>query len=79
MCKYCDELFTGDYGDDLSSVDVEVNDIKLLGLQTWLSDSKGKVYLRTDLIDGVAQTLAHSEIEIQYCPICGRKFMKEES
>ena len=79
MCKYCKELFTGDYGDDLSTVDVEVNEIKLFGLQTWLSDSKGKVYLRTDLIDGFAQTLAHAEIEIQYCPICGRKFEKEES
>ena len=79
MCQYCNELFTGDYGEDLSSVDVEIGSIKVFGLQTYISDTKGKVYLRTILIDGFAQTLAHSKIEIQYCPVCGRKFEKEES
>ena len=44
MCKYCDKLFTGEYSEDLSVVDVEVNSIKLLGLQTWISDSEEKAY-----------------------------------
>ena len=78
MCTYCNELFTGNYGEDLSDVNVKINKISIFRLQTCINDeANGKVYLKNFLIDQFGQPLALGKIAIQYCPICGRKFKKE--
>ena len=77
MCKYCNETFTGDANDDLVGLDVEVNGFRLFGIQTYITDSDGKVYIKTHLDEEHGRYVAIGSMEIHYCPVCGRKLSKE--
>lgn len=81
MCKYCSEIFTGNVSDyDLVRLKISMNGLgDLFGIQTWIdSDSeKGKAYIRTNFHDQHGRYIAVGEMQIQYCPMCGRKLEKE--
>ena len=77
MCKYCKELFTGDYSKDLIDTKVKINKAIPFCIQTYLADHEGKAYIVTDLSDKDYNVIASKRIAVHYCPVCGRKIEKE--
>lgn len=77
MCNYCKETFTGDANGDLIGLDVTVNGFSLFGIQTYIADSDGKANISTHLHDEHGRYIAIGSMEINYCPVCGRKLRKE--
>lgn len=74
MCKFCNQLFTGNVGNYLSDMEIEFNGIPSIGIQTYLEDDGNDPYLITvcdRAPDG--KILVAQKISISYCPICGRK------
>lgn len=77
MCKYCSKVFTGDSNEDLIDLRIAMNGINVFGIQSYVYDSEGKVYIKTHLDDSNGYFIAAGTAEIKYCPVCGRKLTKE--
>ncbi len=69
MCNYCKETFTGDANDDLVNIEIEVNGLRLFGIQTYIEGSDGKAHIKTHLDDEHGRYVVRpGAIKINYCP-----------
>lgn len=76
MCKYCGNLFSGNSCDFVLGADVSVNDIYVSSVITFIGENDdGKPVLSTILMDNHAASIASDEIEIFWCPVCGRQLI----
>ena len=76
MCKYCANLFSGNSCEFVLSADVSVNDVSLSSVITFIGESDdGKPMLSTILMDNHAACIASDEIDIFWCPVCGRQLI----
>ena len=75
MCKYCEKLFTGDYGSDLIEFNVGMGRVSdLFRVSSWLGDTNNSAFLFSNIVDQFGTNIALEKVEIHYCPVCGRKF-----
>ena len=82
MCQYCENLFTGDAFESLSEIEITSNNVSLLWIPTYLVDvgkykHEKHVCLTTEVATHCGTTIICKDIEVHYCPICGRKFEEE--
>lgn len=74
MCKFCDELFTGDCNASLFTADISAFGISgLLDIDVFITDNILELYIEN--MDG--DTVVKNTRPIKYCPMCGRKLEKE--
>ena len=81
MCKYCENTFTGNANETLLDNPVETaNGIFLCGSQVYIdrqSETEASLDITTDDIHG--NTIVHTSVKINYCPMCGRKIIPDRS
>ena len=70
MCKYCEELFTGECNETILEDRLNVCNIDFVGVEVFINDDELELYLDT-IPSG--ETISRKKIKIQYCPFCGRK------
>ncbi|SCW34543.1 hypothetical protein SAMN02910456_00624 [Ruminococcaceae bacterium YRB3002] len=72
MCKYCDNLYSGNSCECLNLSDIAMNGVDILGSMSYLTDKDdGLVYLETVVMDCRGEIITHCSIKIGWCPVCG--------
>lgn len=74
-CEYCTELFTGDCNDDLITHDlnINVNGINFENVQFNVFIMDDELELFADYYDA---PIIKQKVKINYCPMCGRRLVK---
>ena len=74
MCKYCDNLYSGNSCEYLNESDIAMNGVEILGSMSFLTDEDdGLVYLETIVMDCRGEIIVQSSALADWRPICGRK------
>lgn len=76
MCKYCEELFTGDCNVSLLENRIPMFNTDMLDVDVFINDDELEVYVECIPTD---EQLVKSKIKIKYCPMCGARLKREES
>lgn len=77
MCKYCNATFNSESDENLIELDIEVNGFKMFKIQTCVERSDEKAVINTFIDDQFGRCFTSKAMEIQYCPVCGRKLTNE--
>lgn len=82
MCKYCEQNI-GSYYDGDSLIYKKdcfgIDQISFL-TQLFITGENGKPKMMVDVtIDDSFKSLVNYEVPINYCPMCGRKFINKEN
>ena len=72
MCKYCDNLYSGNSCEYLNLSDIAMNGVEMLGSMSYLTDrDDGLVYLETIVMDCRGELISREKLRVRYCPVCG--------
>ena len=72
MCKYCDNLYSGNSCEYLNLSDIAMNGVEVLGSMSYLTDKDdGLVYMETVVMDFRGEIVTQSAVKVGWCPICG--------
>ena len=74
MCKYCEDLFTGDCNESLVDIRIPIIfNTQMLNVDVFINDDELEVYVDCD---STGYQVAKSKIKIEYCPMCGTRLKK---
>lgn len=76
MCKYCEELFTGNCNTSLLENRISIFNTDMIDVDVFINDDELELYI--DCIP-TNEPIDKSKIKIKYCPMCGARLKKEES
>ena len=73
MCKYCDNLFSGNSSENLNHAEINANGVFMGGIVTCLEENEAnQPVLSTVLMNNHGENIASNSIIIGWCPICGK-------
>jgi hypothetical protein len=73
MCKYCENLFTGNSSENLVHSDVIANGVYVASSVSFIGENDNdEPVICTTLMNNHGENVASDEIVISWCPVCGR-------
>jgi len=73
MCKYCENLFTGNSSENLVRSDVIANGVYVASSISFIGENeKDEPVICTMLMNNHGESVTSDEIIISWCPVCGR-------
>ena len=75
-CKYCKELFTGWMNDSLIQDHVNLEcGFNLLDIDVFINDDELELFVD----NGSCDEICKKTLKINYCPMCGRRLVREQN
>ena len=78
MCKYCENLFSGEANEELVIVTFSTYDDSYV-IPMFIAIDKDEAYIKSYVLENGEEIMDDTDaiVKIKYCPICGRKLTRE--
>ena len=74
MCKYCENLYSGNSCEYLNLSKIAINGVEMMNSMSFLADQDDRsVCLETIVMDMRGEIVARDAVKVGWCPMCGRE------